>query len=146
MILTAHASDKDCDSNCMLDRSASQRSLDSIPKYKPVSQSCAVAESNNKHGWPQETLPKFGFRAHTFALWPMEQPSILSAKFDCPVARQNFSLLATAHDCEIGLLAQSNSDSRIYTATKLCTVWKLWLLISCWSIYLNTICTFGRIK
>ena len=26
----------------------------------------------------------------------------LSAKFDCPVARQNVSLLATAHDCEIG--------------------------------------------
>ena len=111
MILTAHASDKDCDSNCMLDRSASQRSLDSIPKYKPVSQSCAVAESNNKHGWPQESLPDFGFRTHTFALWPMEQPSILSAKLDCPLARQNFSLLATAYDCEIGLSAQSNSDS-----------------------------------
>ena len=25
------------------------------------------------------------------------------AKFDCPVARQNFSLLPTAHDCETGL-------------------------------------------
>ena len=24
------------------------------------------------------------------------------AKFDCPVARQNFPLLATAHDCETG--------------------------------------------
>ena len=31
----------------------------------------------------------------------MDQSSILSAKFDCPVARQNLrSLLATAHDCE----------------------------------------------
>ena len=29
--------------------------------------------------------------------------SHLSAKFDCPVARQNVSLLATAHDCETGL-------------------------------------------
>ena len=29
--------------------------------------------------------------------------SILSAKFDCPVAHQKFSLLATAHDCETGL-------------------------------------------
>ena len=33
----------------------------------------------------------------------MEQSSFLSAKFDCPVARQNFSLLATVHDCEIAL-------------------------------------------
>ena len=33
----------------------------------------------------------------------MEQSSILSAKFDCPVARQNLSLLATAHDCETDL-------------------------------------------
>ena len=34
----------------------------------------------------------------------MEQSSILSAKrFDCPVAHQNLSLLATAHDCETGI-------------------------------------------
>ena len=33
----------------------------------------------------------------------MEQSSILSAKFDWPVVRQNFSLLVTAHDCESGL-------------------------------------------
>ena len=32
----------------------------------------------------------------------MEQSFILFAKFDCPVARQKFSLLATAHDCETG--------------------------------------------
>ena len=31
--------------------------------------------------------------------------SRLSAKFDCPVARQNVSLLATAHDCETDLFA-----------------------------------------
>ena len=30
--------------------------------------------------------------------------SCLYAKFDYPVARQNFSLLATAHDCKTGLL------------------------------------------
>ena len=36
----------------------------------------------------------------------MEQSSILSAKFDCPVARLNFSLLATAHDCETGIYYQ----------------------------------------
>ena len=34
--------------------------------------------------------------------WPMQQSSILSGKFDCPVACQNLSLLA-AHDCETGL-------------------------------------------
>ena len=28
--------------------------------------------------------------------------SRLPAKFDCPVVRQNSSLLATAHDCEPG--------------------------------------------
>ena len=30
--------------------------------------------------------------------------SRLSAKFDCPVACKNFSLLATAHDCETGFI------------------------------------------
>ena len=39
------------------------------------------------NGWLQRKLPKF---------------SILSAKFDCPVAHQKFSLLATGHDCETG--------------------------------------------
>ena len=33
----------------------------------------------------------------------MEQSSILSAKFDCPMFRQSISLLATAHDCKTGL-------------------------------------------
>ena len=33
----------------------------------------------------------------------MEQSSTLSAKIDCLVARQNISLLATAHDCKTGL-------------------------------------------
>ena len=28
------------------------------------------------------------------------------AKYDCPVACQNFSLLATAHDCKTGLFRQ----------------------------------------
>ena len=51
----------------------------------------------------QLTATKFGFLTHTTALWPMEQSSFLSAEFDCPVARQNYSLLATAHDCEPGL-------------------------------------------
>ena len=33
--------------------------------------------------------------------------SCLYAKFDCPVACQNFSLLGTAHDCETTLLTLS---------------------------------------
>ena len=36
----------------------------------------------------------------TTTLSLVEQSSILPAKFDCPVARQNCSLFATAHDCE----------------------------------------------
>ena len=32
--------------------------------------------------------------SYTTALWPVEQPSILSAKLDCPVARQKFVKLA----------------------------------------------------
>ena len=36
----------------------------------------------------------------------MEQSSILSTKFDCPVARQNISLLAPAHDFETGVSQQ----------------------------------------
>ena len=35
--------------------------------------------------------------------------SHLYAKFDCPLARQNFSPLATAQDCETGLLLQIRS-------------------------------------
>ena len=35
---------------------------------------------------------------YNYSVWPMEQSSILSAKFDCPVAWQNVSLLATTHD------------------------------------------------
>ena len=40
----------------------------------------------------------------------MEQSSILSAKFDYPVAHQNISLLVTVHDvhdCETGLWRHS---------------------------------------
>ena len=46
-------------------------------------------------------LPKFGFRTHKTALWPMEQPSILSGKFDYQVTRLKLSLSATAHDFEL---------------------------------------------
>ena len=50
-----------------------------------------------------QKLKKFGFHSHTTALWSAEQSSVLSAKFDCPVAR-NLSLLATVHDCKTDLL------------------------------------------
>ena len=39
----------------------------------------------------------------------MKQSSILSAKFDCPVACHNLSLLATTHDCEtVKTIIQNN--------------------------------------
>ena len=64
------------------------------------------------NGWPQQKLPKFGFCNHTTALRPMEQSSILSTKFDYPLARQNFSLSVTAHNnCKTGL-CNKNSKSR----------------------------------
>ena len=37
----------------------------------------------------------------------MEQSFILDTKFDCPVARQVFSFLATGHDCETGLQGEN---------------------------------------
>ena len=83
--------------------------------HKLVSQSCpvvnieefwpAMGQSNLAYKWLATTKAfKFGFCTHTTALWPVEQSSILYAKFDCPVARQNFSLLATAHDRQTDLL------------------------------------------
>ena len=56
---------------------------------------------------------KVWFHTHTAAMWPMEQSSILSAKFDYPEARQSISLLATAHDCETGFLADCETGSTI---------------------------------
>ena len=56
--------------------------------FSSVSQSCAVAKSDNfwratgqsnlpDKGWPQQKFPKFDFRIHTTPLWPMEQSSSL---------------------------------------------------------------------
>ena len=39
--------------------------------------------------------------------------SRLSAKFDCPVAHQNCSFLATAHDCETELLSHNDYDKHL---------------------------------
>ena len=62
------------------------------------------------NGWPLQKFSKFGFCTQTTALWPIEQSSILSAKFDCPVAHQNLSLLVTAHGCETDLRENRASD------------------------------------
>ena len=53
----------------------------------------------DNHTWhtndkPQQKLPNFGFCIHATVLWSVGQYFLLSAKFDCPVACQNFSLLA----------------------------------------------------
>ena len=50
----------------------------------------ATGQSNLADRIEEETLEAFVVARHLYA------------KFDCPVAHQNFSLLATAHDCETG--------------------------------------------
>ena len=47
----------------------------------------ATGESNLAYKRAKQKLVKFGFRTHTPAFRAVEQSSILSAKFDCPVAR-----------------------------------------------------------
>ena len=49
-------------------------------------------------------MPTFVFCTQTTAHWLTEQSFILSVKFDYPVTRQNFLVLATVHDCETDLL------------------------------------------
>ena len=53
----------------------------------------------------------------------MEQSSILSAKLDCPVAHQNFSLLATVHDGETGLWSGSVEEYKKYFQTIMSKDW-----------------------
>ena len=57
-------------------------------QYLKVNNSGRPLDNQTWHtnGSPQQKLPKSGFRTRLTALWPMEQSSILSAKFDCPVA------------------------------------------------------------
>ena len=94
-----------------------------ISSTQPFSQSCAVAESekfwwatgqsNLAHKWLAATKASnvwFSY-AHYCTFWPMEQSSILSAKFYCPMAGQKFSFLATAHACETGLMCDSNASN-----------------------------------
>ena len=89
-------------------------------------------QTRHTNGWPQQKLPKFGFHTHTTALWLMEQSSTLSAKFDCPVARQNFSLGTTAHDCDTGLLKLYQvKDNTRYVAEKSPKIFRAHLSLGC---------------
>ena len=54
----------------------------------------------------------------------MEQFFILFAKFACPVTRQNFPLLPTAHDCEIGLSNFSTSRHLGFDDVTVATAWR----------------------
>ena len=76
--------------------------------YKPASQSSTVVKSekfwqatghiNLAYAWLTATkTSNVFFCTHISAVWPMEQSSILSAKFDCPVAHQNCSLSYCAY-------------------------------------------------
>ena len=77
---------------------------------KPVSQSCAVAK--NEKFWPATGQSNFADRIKDCSIgqsavvwvWKLNfvVASCLSAKFECPEARQNF--FTTVHDCATGLL------------------------------------------
>ena len=71
-----------------------------------------------KTGYDELTFK--GVCTHTTALWPVEQSSILSAKFDCPVALQNFSHISIAisvHDCEIMAYYKNHLKFLVYECT-----------------------------
>lgn len=57
----------------------------------------------------QRKLLKFGFYTHITVIWPMEQSSIWYM-FDCPVSRQNISLLVSARDNETCLLLRTRGS------------------------------------
>ena len=76
----------------------------------PYSHNCTLTSGAVFHSvcqvWLFSGPPEFFTFSYCAWLWNwlVEQSSILSAKFDCPAAHQNCSRLATAHDCETGLL------------------------------------------
>ena len=84
------------------------------PRFMPMSQSCPVPKSKKNSGGPLnnqtcqtewKTVPVAKVQLCEYENQTLEAfvvPSRLSAKFDCPVTRQNFSLSASAHDCETG--------------------------------------------
>ena len=99
--------------------------------------------------WLSSGLPVFVIFSYCAWLWNclMEQSSILSAKFDCPVAHQYLSLLATAHDCETGLfiykLPKNFVGRNFFTIFQLLLASKLGLFFQsriyyvyfCWNIF-----------
>ena len=52
----------------------------SSKKWKILASHWTIKLGIQTAGGPQQKLPKFGFRTHTTALWPVEQSSILSDK------------------------------------------------------------------
>ena len=95
------------------------RPIDNNIKLKSIRQFCNHAQllKERNSGGPQHSqldvlyerlaatfkLPNFGFCTHTTALCPMEQSSMLSAKFDCPLSSGPPELFTAAHDCETEL-------------------------------------------
>ena len=85
--------------------------------YKAVSQSCAVAkseksteQSNLAYKWLAATKDSkvWFLYSHNWSNHKWNNLSLLSAKFDCPVARHNCLLLATVLDCETSLYTLCN--------------------------------------
>ena len=95
-------------------RATAQSRAQTLVHLLRIRRACAVRSLRKLwvRDWPQHNPQSFltykrlaatkASRTHTTALSPKEQSSILSAKFDCPVACQNCSLFATTHDCETG--------------------------------------------
>ena len=78
--------------------------------YKPVS--------------PQSDRMEDCYISQSTVVWDENQTfeafvaaSSLYAKFDCPVARQNLSLLDTAYDCETGFIPPVITISKKTTKT-----------------------------
>ena len=67
--------------------------------------SCGPLDSETLQAeWEIAPLDKVQLREYeNQTLEAFDAARCLYAKFSCPVARQNFSLLATVHDCETGL-------------------------------------------
>ena len=81
--------------------------------YKPVSQSCAVGKSEKFWRATGQSNLVDSMELAKVQFYEYENQNLqafvaanhLYAKFDCPVACQDFSqLLATAHDCETWLI------------------------------------------
>ena len=86
--------------------------LSRVAHNKPVSQACAVTKSNkfwratggqSNLSDRMEDCSIIWQKCSCVSIGSFVVVSRLYAKFDCPVSRQNFSLLFAAHDCETDL-------------------------------------------